>query len=108
MQSNRLPNSRRLLMSGMAALLDLIPGPRTVDVVSFSIMEAPGPTYFFGFSGGDSRGCDAAPRETNAADEDIFFLATWSYRKGEPIAGSAVPFDLTRWVCPVPRSPLRR
>jgi len=95
-------------MSGMAALLDLIPGPRPVDTVSFSIMEAPGPTYFFGFSGGSASAGDSAARETNAADEDVFFLATWSYRKGEPIPGSAVAFDLTRWVCPGPRSPLRR
>jgi hypothetical protein len=105
MESNPLPNSKRLLMSRMAALLDLIPGPRpSPEVPSCSVMEENGPIYQFEYFGADLLGPDSPACETNAADEDIFFLATWSYRKGDQIPGAAAVFDVSRWVCPAPQT----
>lgn len=82
--------------------MDLIPGPRTSDSASCSVMEAPGSIYNFFYQGGAGVG---APCETAAADDDIFFVGTWSYRKGDGVSAGSAMFDLVNWVCPAPKAP---
>ena len=107
MQRNRLPKSRHLFKYSMDALLDLIPGARPASGVSVSVLEGPVVTCVFAYYGADLGPSEGLPNETAAADEDIFFMGTWSYRKGEWAAADTLAFDLAHWVCPAARAPRR-